>query len=61
LFGALSGDAARNCHESDVANATGCCWVTRTAGWKCNMTGSNVATRQKTAPPRQGTRAANPL
>jgi hypothetical protein len=49
---ALSGNADRNCRETDVVNAKGGCWVTRTAGWKCNMTGASGETRQKTLPPK---------
>lgn len=46
------GDPERNCTTFDVPVAKGVCWPTTGDGWKCLMTGSSKATRERTPPPQ---------
>lgn len=38
---AKSGDANRNCTETDVTGASGVCWVTSGGTWQCNLVGGS--------------------
>lgn len=49
---AKSGNAGKNCTETDVTKATGACWVTKAAGWKCNMNGTSSPSRRNMPPPK---------
>lgn len=47
---AISGNAGKNCTETDIPQASGACWVTKSAGWKCNFNGAGTATRNRVPP-----------
>lgn len=47
---AISGNAGKNCTETDIPAASGACWVTKSAGWKCNFNGAGTATRHRVPP-----------
>jgi len=49
---AIYGNPAKNCYETDVADAKGVCWKTSFSDWRCLLNGSALGRRDATSPPK---------